>query len=223
MDRRAVPEISLLRNEEQLDDWKEEVDNALKFYGLQAYIRQPGTAGSKRIHKTTDNKAFVLGLLTTSILPVAGRLVKAGWDFSTLGQDPADLYQATLKVIVPPSKLTKTVADIMRELCTAVPRGSGGLRIYRRVVEGQRLQLDAIGCPLEDKTAVCLVLDALSSHDSAWHEALTADLQAGELNWAKLMQKITLRITRDEALAAAPRITRLMGRRRILTSSPSPQ
>ena len=192
---KTIPQITLLKGPENLKEWKLQVHEVLKFYGLEEHIPGPSGLGRKRKFNGPGHETFVLGLITASVSPVAGRLVDFGWDFSKQDQNPMDLYHHTLKFVVPATEQIKAVRLAVRFLAAEYPPSASGqaLRSYRRRAADQKRVLEAFGYPLDDKIATCLVLDALRNLDSKWHQELAAKMLAGELTWDKLMDKIDAR------------------------------
>lgn len=198
----TVPQISTLKGHENLEEWKLQVLGVFKFYGMGDYISPPDALSWKRNFPESDLTPFLLGLLTASVSPVANRLVKAGWDFSKPDQSPVDLYNQTLKIVLPPSQLSKAATDTLRRL-TPNPGSFWGLRGYHLQAKSCKRHLDALGCPIDDKLAVWLVLNTLETHLPDFAQQLSEDMSAGELTWSKLtwsklMEKIAKEIARRD-------------------------
>ncbi|KAH8912033.1 hypothetical protein BR93DRAFT_963243 [Coniochaeta sp. PMI_546] len=185
---RTVPQIPTLRGDENLEEWKLQVIEVFKFYDME--VSPPKKPSRKREFRELELAPFLLGLLSASVAPVASRLLKAGWDFSQPDQNPVDLYHLTLRVVVPPSQLSKTVANILRQFSLATPRGYTGLRVYRSKVEGYKRHLEVLGYPIDDKLAVCVVINALEEYCPVFRQQLVDEMPTGDLTWSKLMEKI---------------------------------
>lgn len=126
--KKTIPQISLLKNEDDLEAWKLSVNEVWKFYGMKVIARDAGVRPRKRLCAEEDQATFLLGVLSASVSPVAQQLAKAGWDFSDSEQHPEDLYNHVLNVIVPASQLSATVAEIvMHFTLTFVPTGRTSL------------------------------------------------------------------------------------------------
>lgn len=186
----VVPQIPSLTGHENLDEWKLQVVNVFKFYDMEDDICKDGGPSRKRKRRAAYVAPFVLGLLTASVAPIARRLLKAGWNFSKPNQDPVDLYEQTIKIILPPSKLPKVASTVLRDFCAAECYLRYGLREYQNTMEYLKRRLNALGCPMDDNLALCVVLNALEKPFPELWQQLVEDMSAGGLTWSKLMEKI---------------------------------
>jgi hypothetical protein len=192
--KKTIPQITLLKTEEDLEEWKLSVNEVFKFYGMQGLILHPQVNPRKRLFKDRDHATFLLGLLSASVSPLAHRLVKAGWDFSDSEQDVEDLYDHVLKVIVPASQLPMTVAGIVRSFLASNPGFiQYSLSLYRKKIEDLKHRLDALGCPMDEKMAVCLVLNDLQRAVPAVRRELDEEMAPSDWTWSKLMERISVK------------------------------
>ncbi|KAJ9138257.1 hypothetical protein NKR19_g7933 [Coniochaeta hoffmannii] len=97
--KKTIPQITLLKSEKGLDAWKLSVGDVFKFYGMEKIVSQAGARPRKRAFRDRGHAAFLLGLLSASVSPVANRLVKTGWDFGNSQQEPEDLYDHVLRLM----------------------------------------------------------------------------------------------------------------------------
>ena len=67
---------------------------------------------------------------------------------------------------------------------------SSDVAAYRRKVEGYKNQLEALECPMDEKMAVCLVLNAFEGHSPLLLSRLEQQLMTGDLTWSRLMETI---------------------------------
>lgn len=186
----AIPQIPSLIGHENLDEWKLQVINVFKFYDMEDDISQEDAPPRKRKRRAAGVAPFLLGLLTASVAPVASRLLKAGWNFSKPNQDPVDLYEQTLKIILPPSELSRVASTALRDFLMAKCYPRYGLRDYQKTMEYLKRRLNALGCPMDGNLAVCVVLNALEKPFPELWQQLVEDMSAGGLTWSKLMEKI---------------------------------
>lgn len=185
--KNTFPQIVLLRGAENLTEWDTSVHDAVKFYGLQEILLPRDPLMRKRPRQ--EHGGFMLGLLTASVSLVADRLSQAGWDFTKAEGDPRELYDLVLNFIVPASSLPSAVATILRKFAICPPV-RWGLTTYRRSIGDHKRRFDIIGCPLNDKIAVCLVIDAMKHYHADFQQQLIEDMTEGILTWNKLMNKI---------------------------------
>lgn len=185
---KTIPQLPLLNNELDVENWKLQVSKVLQFYGLEGYIAP--ASSEKRVLRTAEYKAFVLGLITTSVLPVASRLQKAGWDFAAQGQDPEDLYLLTLNVILPPSEVAQTVAHAYNQFYELDPNKFADLTEYLDRISQAKRRLEILDCPLNEKMAVCFLMHALSTQFPDWCDIWAKQMVAGNLKWDKLMEEL---------------------------------
>lgn len=189
LDYKAIPEITLLRSEEDLDEWSCSVDAVMDFYTGQFFTSGERVFPRNRSSIVMEKEAsFLLGMLSASVSPVAGRLVKAGWNFADVENEVADLYDHVLKVFGPASQLHATVAELVTEFSATVPAaGERSLMLYKERVQGYKRRLDDLGCPMDEKMAISLVLNSLATNfRTLWQELITR-LNAGNLDWDSLM------------------------------------
>ncbi|OIW31591.1 hypothetical protein CONLIGDRAFT_231352 [Coniochaeta ligniaria NRRL 30616] len=194
----TVPQISTLKGHENLEEWKLQVLGVFKFYGMGDYISPPDVLSRKRKFPESDLTPYLLGLLAASVAPVASRLVKAGWDFSKPDRSPVDLYNQTLKIVLPPLQLSTAATDTLRKLTSPFPLSN--LRGYHSKVKSCKRHLDALGCPIDEKLAVCVVFNNLKTYYPNFSQQLNEDMSAGELTWSKLMDQFAQKFApRDES------------------------
>lgn len=196
--KQKVPNIPGLKGEENLEEWKSQLMNSLRFHGMVDYI----TIDYPHIKcaRVAVAQSFVLGFIWASVSPVADQLVDVGWNPQDRYQDPASLY-ALIVNIFSPVDLTQVrrVGEAFRQMATS----KTGMKLgqYKNLVHSARLHLKTLKAPITDKVAISVVLNALEAEYPVWHRSLVREDNAGLLTWTKLMSKIGTKATQDEAAA----------------------
>lgn len=191
---KAAPEVPLLRGEKNFDEWKIQLAEVFKFYGLSKWTDSIHTSVPPPRYTKPGNKGFVLGLISSSVLPVASRLEDAGWDFSKLDQDPYDLYCLISSVLGGGGDITDLVAASLRQFVRAKPSDFTSLESYGDSVDPLKTRLDTLGSPIGEALATWVVIDALFWNHPDLSERLAVDMKAGCLSWRRLMQQIDFEI-----------------------------